>query len=122
MYWLRTVLSDIPIKTLAGDGKLTRRALTRKPDLAWDALERRQLLSGAGQVMVATEHGNGSGSQLPARSPSVSVLRQDLARVKTAFSKTVGEVHQMQAASHVTRAEVQAVARDLAEWPDPTGT
>ena len=122
MYFLRTVLSYIPIRTLAGDDKVTRRALRRKSDLAWDTLERRQLLSGAGQVMFATGHGDDSGSQFPARSASASVLRQDLARVKTAFSRTVVEVHQMQARSHVTRVEVQAVARDLAEWPHPTGT
>ena len=98
---------------------MTRRAPRRNSDLAWDALERRQLLSSAGQAMVATGHGNDSGSQSPTRNTSVSALRQDLATVKTAFSKTVVEVHQMQARSHVTLAEVHVVASDLAEWPHP---
>lgn len=89
---------------------------------AWEALEERQLLSGAGRVMGGTGHGSASSSPSTSADSSASQLSQNLAQVRAAFKQTVTDLDRMQAGSHVTRAEVQTVARDLAEWPHPPDT
>ena len=79
-------------------------------------------MSGAREVLVGTEHGHDSSSFASSPTTSSRVLNHDLARVKTAFEQTVADIRRMQANSHVTRAEVEAVDHDLAEWPHPPGT